>query len=472
MAGNRYVNCVGPSYYLQDRKAAIQRSVNLYPQKLDGTNWMMEPAPGTESIRGGEMRGSKKLDDRWFVVQGEELLMVEARGAGFTTVGTLATSTGYVGMAINQSQLAIVDGPNLYIYNYLTSTLTQITSAGWRGSDDVYEMDGYFIFVDPETDQFYLSAIDDGTSLDALDFSSADSSPDNILTHRVSHRQLFLFGQSNSTEIWINSGGLDFPFTRYQSYTIDVGIVGKLAAVNAADTLFFIGKTDRGTGIVYRIEGNQPQRVSTLAVEQALLSSERLDESNMWAYQTAGHEFIGIEVPDLETTWVYDAAIDQWHERAKWVNGEWEPLGFNFVTYFEFDTGGQGKNWSGSDTDLASLESGVSVYQGYGVIVRERTWPHMVSPSYEPISYRSLEIAASTGEELLNAPDGANVTLEISNDGGLTFGPPLARSLGSVGRYMQRVRWNRLGTSRNRVFRLRCSDNVPFAIHSAYVDAD
>jgi hypothetical protein len=63
------------------------------------------------------------------------------------------------------------------------------------------------------------------------------------------------------------------------------------------------------------------------------------------------------------------------------------------------------------------------------------------------------------------------VTLEISNDGGITFGPMLQRSLGVTGRRMQRIRWLRLGTAINRVFRIRCSDNVPFAIHSAAVDA-
>jgi Phage stabilisation protein len=477
VAGNRYVKCVGPSYHLQDKKAAVQRSVNLYPQKLDDINWMMESIPGFTggTLGGPEMRGSKKLDSRWFVVAGDKLYLSVSGVSSLTEKATLSTSTGYVGMAVNQSQLAIVDGAHLYIYNYLTDVFTEITAPGWRGSDDVYEMDGYFVFVDPDTDQFYLSAIDDGTSLDALDFSSADSSPDDIITHRVSHRQLFLFGKSNSTEIWINSGDLSFPFVRYQSYTIDVGCVGKRAAINADDTLYFIGKTDRGTGIVYRIEGNQPQRVSTLAVEKALLSSADLSVASMWTYQDAGHEFIGIEVPDLETTWVYDAALQQWHERGRLVDGEWAPMGIKFCVFFEYGPETSARHFVAYETEIGYLnnsESTLNFSSGAVPLVRERTWPHMVAPSYEPISYRSLELGASTGEELTGAPDGANVTLEISNDGGITFGPPLLRSLGAVGRHMQRVRWLGLGASRNRVFRIRCSDAVPFAIHSAYVEAE
>jgi len=180
----------------------------------------------------------------------------------------------------NATQVAIVDGASLYIFNTQANTFTTISSSGWRGSDDVVEIDGYFIFVDPDSDQFYLSAIDDGTSLDALDFSSADSSPDNIVTHRASHRQLWLFG-ALSTEIWVDSGDLSFPFVRYASYTLDVGCVGKRAAVNAADTLFWVGQTERGSGIVYMAQGNQPTRISTSAVEEALRGSTDISAAVM-----------------------------------------------------------------------------------------------------------------------------------------------------------------------------------------------
>jgi hypothetical protein len=80
------------------------------------------------------------------------------------------------------------------------------------------------------------------------------------------------------------------------------------------------------------------------------------------------------------------------------------------------------------------------------------------------VTYRGLELACTSGH-------GGNITLEISNDGGFTFGPPLIRSLGAVGRWMQRVRWLMLGAARDRVFRLRCSDAVPLTIHAAAVDS-
>jgi hypothetical protein len=457
MAGKKYVECVGPSYFLNDKKAAVQRAVNCYPQKLDGNNWMMQSTPGEVEIAAltYAIRGSRNVEGRWFVVAGTTLYEVTAAGAA-TSRGTLATGSGFVGMSHNKTQLAIVDGPNLYIFTLSTNVLTPITVAGWRGSDDVHELDGYFIFVDPDTDQFYVSAIDDGTALDALDFSSADSSPDDIITHRVNHRQVFFFG-ARSTEIWIDSGAASFPFVRYQSYTMDVGCVGKRAAINAADTLFWIGQTERGTGIVYMLSGNQPSRVSTQAVEEALRGSSDLSAAEMWCYQIEGHEFVGISAPGLETTWVYDAAIQQWHERGEWDAG-WQLLRSRLVTsigadHFAGDANGK----------LVRLDSAVNMLNTR-VLVRERTWPHLIQDSMEPMSYRGLELAMKSG-------NGGNVTLEISNDGGITFGPPLQRSLGVTGRWMQRIRWLGLGTAINRVFRIRLSDAVPFAIHAAAVDA-
>lgn len=457
MAGNAYVQCVGPSYHLQDTKAGIQSAINCYPQKVDLDMWMMQSIPGEVQIADltHAIRGSRNVGGRWFVVAGSLLYEVTASGAA-TPRGTLGTSSGFVGMSHNKTQLALVDGPNLYVFTLATNTLTGVSSSGWRGSDDVHELDGYFIFVDPDTDQFYISAIDDGTNLDALDFSSADSSPDNIVTHRVSHRQLWLFGEL-STEIWIDSGEALFPFTRYNSYTVDVGCIGKRAAINSADTLFWIGQTPRGSGIVYMASGNQPQRVSTMAVEQALNGSTDLSQASMWTYQIEGHEFIGINAPGLDTTWVYDAALQQWHERGEWFAG-WYPLRSRLVTAYA------GEHFAGDEYGkLVRLDSTVNLLSDR-TLVRERTWPHMKQGSLEPINFKGVELAMSTG-------NGGNVTLEISNDGGKTFGPKLMRSLGAIGRWMQRVRWLGLGSSYNRVFRIRCSDAVPFAIHSAAVDA-
>ena len=462
MAGQNFVACIGPSYHLDDRKAAVQTAINCYLEQIEGlgeTRTLTQvSAPGLATfltIAGYAVRGQRNVEGRWFVVCGSGLY--EIVGGAAVSRGTLSSSSGTVGMSHNNTQLVVVDGANGYVLTLATNVLTAITSPGWRGSRSVGFIDGYTIFVAPDTDQFYITTIDDASSMDALDFSSADAQPDNVVCALVLHRELVLLGLY-TTEIWINSGGAAFPFTRYNSAQIDVGCVGNYAAIVAADSIFWIGQTRTGSGIVYRMSGHSPVRVSTRAIEQMLAKTTDITSASMWTYQVDGHEFIAINAPGLATTLVYDAAMQQWHERAEWSAG-WAPLRVTSVCYVN---GGQ---YAGDATGkLYRLDAEIYT-NGGDVLVRERTWPHMAKGSMEPITYAGLELACSTGY-------GGSVTLELSNDGGKNFGPPLIRSLGAIGRWMQKIRWVMLGTAYDRVFRIRCSDAVPFNIHAAAVDSD
>lgn len=61
--------------------------------------------------------------------------------------------------------------------------------------------------------------------------------------------------------------------------------------------------------------------------------------------------------------------------------------------------------------------------------------------------------------------------LDISKDGGRTFGPlQIFRSMGRIGQYLQRLRWLRLGQGRQWIFRLQSTDPVRRVIIGAYID--
>jgi hypothetical protein len=59
--------------------------------------------------------------------------------------------------------------------------------------------------------------------------------------------------------------------------------------------------------------------------------------------------------------------------------------------------------------------------------------------------------------------------LRISNDGGKTWPAEMWRSAGKVGEYYRRVRWERLGAARRRVFEVTVTDPIPWRITGAYL---
>lgn len=59
-----------------------------------------------------------------------------------------------------------------------------------------------------------------------------------------------------------------------------------------------------------------------------------------------------------------------------------------------------------------------------------------------------------------------------SNDGGVTFSDPVQRDIGQTGEYENRAIWRKLGSARNRVFKLQVSDPVKTVITGAYADIE
>lgn len=64
------------------------------------------------------------------------------------------------------------------------------------------------------------------------------------------------------------------------------------------------------------------------------------------------------------------------------------------------------------------------------------------------------------------------VMLRLSNDGGKTWITEPWRAAGKVGEFYRRVRWNRLGSARRRVFEVSVTDPIPWRITAAYLKAN
>lgn len=455
---------VGPSYSLATYKASSQRSVNLYLVGMETPSkapFILDAVPGLTLFAelGAEIRGSLRADGRCFVVAGYTLYEVDANGAK-TARGTLNTGQGPVSMAWGTTQLVIVDGVSGYVLTLATNAAAQIIDGDFYGSTTVAYLDGFFLFARPDSQQFFISAIDDASDIDGLDFASAESSPDGLVAVMVDHRQVLLFGEY-TIEVWNNFGG-DFPFQRNNGASIEVGCMAAHSVRQIDNGVMFLGQDRNGSGIVYRLmDTQQAVRVSTQAVEQAL-SEGNLSEAVAYVYQERGLTFYAINAPGLSATWVYEVSTGTWHERCDLDGqGQFTPLRVKHHV-FAF-----GKHlMGGDDGNLYELDRTAYTF-GATERVCERTSPHTAGPDLGMLSFGAFVLDATTGE----APQGVDpvVSLSWSNDGGASFGNPVSRSLGKVGERFPRLTWRRLGIARNRVWRLRFSDNAPFSIINAEV---
>jgi hypothetical protein len=459
---------VGPAYTLSLplRKAAIDDAINCYIVGMEtpGKAPFVQPAVDgyTEfADLGAEIRGTLTTNDRTYFVAGSGLYELTALGASALR-GTLLTSTGPVSMAFGVSQLVIVDGDNGYVMDHATSTFTQITGDGWHGSNTVSFLDNYFLFVRPDSGQFYISDIDNAASLDALEFATAESQPDNLAAILPVQRRGILMGD-RSIEIWFDSGAAEFPFER-EGTTIEVGCIAAHAAKVLDNTAFWIGQDRNGGGIVYRLNGYQAVRISTQGVEQALQASPDLSQATAYCYQKNGLTFYAINAPGLTATWVYEVSSGAWHKRC-----DLDALGNDCADRGVCHTYAFGEHLLGaSDGKVYVLDADVHTKAGDPIRVR-RVSPHSATPSLKWIRFDAFHADLLTGE----APQGVDpqVSLEYSEDSGATWSDPDFRSLGRVGERFARITWRRLGQGRDRVWRMTTDSNVPFAIVNVSIEA-
>lgn len=462
---------VGPTYQSRSLPFDAQRTINLYPI-MDETHEgkeisALQGTPGlslfaTSGI--GPIRGEfSSTNGRAFVVSNTQLYEVSIAGVS-TLRGTLTTDVTIVTMDENTTQLAICDGTSLYIFTYATNVFVTV-SLPFSPALTVTEIDSYFI-INTTAGQFYKSALADGTTWSALDFATAESSPDGLIRVFASVGQLWLFG-SRTTEVWYDSGDLDFPFALIQGAKMEVGCASAFTVLSLDNTIFWLGQNQYGQGIVYRANGYTPLRISTFAIEYMLNKSSDLSQIRSYTYQEEGHEFYLMTGGNLATSPGYDVATQEWHERA------YLELDGSFTTHkattcmFAFS-----KHLVGDKTNGNIYDMSLNYYDDAGRPIKsQRTFTHINNEGHS-FGIKRLQVDFEYGVGL-NSGQGSDpvVWLRQSIDGAKTFGPELKGNIGKLGAYKTRNEWRRLGQTDNQMtFQVSITDPVRRSICGAYAD--
>jgi hypothetical protein len=304
-------------------------------------------------------------------------------------------------------------------------------------------------------------------SIDPLDFASAEGAPDGVVGIIVDHREVWVLG-TNSVEVWYDAGTADFPLQRIQGAFNEIGCVAPYSIAKADNGIFWLGQDARGQGMVYRANGYTGARVSTHAVEWHIQQYGNLSDAVAYTYQQDGHTFYVLIFPSANTTWVYDAATQAWHERAGFTNGDFTRHRSNCQVAFnnEIIVG---------DYDNGKLYAfDLDVYADDGQIQRwYRTWRALPTGqnNLRRTAQHTLQLDCETGVGLnLGQGSDPQVMLRWSDDAGHTWSNEHWAGMGKIGQYGRRVFWRRLGMTvklRDRVYELSGTDPVKIAIMGA-----
>lgn len=462
------LSLVGPSYPLRFGKADCERTINYMPVIIEsgngkgGNQGYLKQIPGLRLLcnLGGALRGLVVARDVLYAVAGSTLYQVSNAWSS-TNRGTVAAGSNPVGLSVNETQIAIACGASGYAYDLDTTTLTAI-SANWRGSNLVDVLDGFGVFAEPDTAQFYLSGAQDFTSLDALDFATAEGSTGNIVSWLVKHRELLILKQ-NTGEVWYDAGGADFPLSRNDGANIEIGCAAAYSLQKIGGVAFWLGRDDQGAAAVFSMQAYQPQRISTHALEELLEQITDLSGATAFTYHQDGLTFYVLNVPGLSTTWVYEVTSGQWCERAEFVDGDYQPWratchAFVYGLHVIGDAEG----------NLYALDVTKNTNNG-DTLVRDRITPHFAAPTLRRQRVGSLQIECGVGQGITLGAE-ARLMLRYSDDGGKTWGNWRYPTLGEIGQFKARARVSMLGAARDRVWHIRVTDDVSCDLLSAVFD--
>jgi hypothetical protein len=387
----------------------------------------------------------------------------------YLLLGSLNTFNGHVDFASSGIDLMIADGTDGWAIKLATNVLTRITDPDFPTNPvAVQYLNGYFIVSQKDTQIFYVSEKSNiATSWNALDFASAEGKPDKTAGLAVYQGELVILGYK-SIEFWNFTGNVDFPLQRNNSAVIDHGIIAPYSTSRALDSIYWLGGDNLGQGLVWRLNGYTPERISTHEIEQQIAALPYIGDAYSLTYQQEGHIFYVLQFPSANKTLAYDTVTGLWHTRSyrnplSGVDDSWRASAICF----------SGSILAG-DTQTGNIyKLSLDEYTDNGNIIMRVRDTTEAAETQKYLYYNELIVNMEVGVGLvLGQGNDPQLMVQWSNDYGHTWGNFHYASIGKIGQYGARAKFNRLGRGRNRVWRLTMSDPVKFVVLGATLEVE
>lgn len=479
---------LGQAYQSRSPILASQTLINLYAEGTEGNSSEVGAfygTPGLEALTSalGSVRGIHVAGGALYAVIGSGVYRMDTYYAS-THLGDLPNGYGPVSIADNGSQVAFAHQDGWHWVAFAGTAIAPVVNSP-RGSI-LATQDHYVIFTTSVLDQFGITALADLSTIDPLDLASAEGAPDNLVSLVSDHREVWLFG-TETTEIWSDTGAQFFPFERSPGGFIEQGCAAKWSPARIDNSVFWIGRDKNGRGVVYRANAYIPQRISTHALETAINGYGDISDAIGFSYQEEGHSFYWLTFPSADVSWVYDVATNGWHMRA-WLDDATGLLHRHRANcYAFFNNAHVVGDWKNGTLYRMNLDTG---NDNGTEIYRERAF-EIPDSENKRVRMDYLELIALTGDGVapITLPGGesqwtwdsgditfdsgtatfdgfasetggitinpgpSQVAVQVSKDGGRSWGFKRFQRLGDIGQTLVRCRWRRLGLGRNIVLR-------------------
>ena len=449
--------------------------------------------------------GTQNQQENAFVVFGNNLYRLDWVG-NYTKIGQVASGTLRVNFAetggINP-YLLVADGSNLWAYNLIEggelrriSLPERVNGNGGQinpshvavvaGSVVINDRTSGFLYysvpypLNSDTREVFQTQVIDGkrqpiynpnnayeimkTTVDSFEwmfldsygvqqFFNAEASSDNVRAITAIGPNLYLFGYK-TVEIWQRGSGEDATWQR-QSYTANAsnGLQAPYSIAVCGSNLYYLGSGQSYAKGVLMVSGQTYTKISEDWLDDKLLG-ETGDSAYAFAYAQGNHNFYVLQLQNLQETWVYDTETKEWHQRTSRVRDSgnetrWRP---SDMIWFK------GQFLAFCNDGCMYKHSEDYWYEDYGnstdrlPMIRHRQGAVIVNEE-APFIFNELSVECNVGTwaDYTLQPE---LLLEVSKDGGNTFGHVRTSRMGRTGQYSHRVMFHVLGYNRLCVLRI------------------
>jgi hypothetical protein len=468
----------GEGIFAKSAVVTRQRRLNCYlEQRVDGdkSKIVCYGTPGMKfafnpsTPQNQPARGMIGNDGALYEVAGNLLLSLSSAGATLASA-PIGTSVGLVGMALNPTQVMVVDGSAGYVFTPATSAIVTAGGSFPNGARTITYCNGFGIAEQPGSNTFWVSALNDFTNWPGLSFAAAVQAIDGIVATDTVGGLLVIFS-SGHIEFWQNVGAAQEPFVYITNSAVMTGIEAVNSRVHCGDDLLFLAhrgggsfQNSAGSFHIARIRGYQMKPVSTSDIDNILQSMARtstIQDCTAFSYEQDEHHMAQFNFPTANRSLLFDNTTGLWSEVQSGVT-----QGAAARHIGNLGCGAYDQQYIADYANGNVYTPDPTTYTDNGNVILREVVTRTTLDDFNTLRVGQLYLDMQTGVGLPNPlAQGYNpqVSLAIARDG-QDFGPERLVALGKQGQYTQRVQIRRCGRARTFTLRIRMTDPVPFVI--------